>query len=166
MKHLVRLGILVGALWLGLLVSGCTSVPSIPTPEAKAKEQAAIRATLARLNEVLAKRDKEGFLALFDETDDVMVVGSDVGEVAKGRKGLQGFIKWIYSQRFTFAFDLKEVVVHQEGDFAWVFTEGNMQHVKKDGAVTNIPYRFALTMVKRGDKWRWQLFHGSIPRGE
>ncbi|HNC23708.1 MAG TPA: nuclear transport factor 2 family protein [Opitutaceae bacterium] len=155
---------LVLVLLFGLFAMGCATVA--PTPEAKAREEAAVRSTLTRMNEVLAKRDKAGFMALFDDSDEIMIIGSDVGEVCKGRKGVEGFIKWIYSQKFTFAFDLKEVAVHQEGDFAWVYEDGNMLHVRTDGKVTKIPYRFALTMVKRGDQWRWQLFHGSIPRGE
>jgi uncharacterized protein (TIGR02246 family) len=152
----------LGALF-AIFIAGCATVP---TPEAKAREEVAIHATLTRMNEVLAKRDQAGFLALFDDSDDIMVIGSDVGEVVKGRKGVQGFIKWIYSQKFTFAFDLQAVTVHQEGNFAWVYVDGHMLHVRPDGTSTKIPYRFALTMVKRGDQWRWQLFHGSIPAGE
>jgi ketosteroid isomerase-like protein len=79
---------------------------------------------------------------------------------------VKGFIHWICSQKFTFAFDLKEVSVHQEGTFAWAYVDGNMLHVRPDGTSSKIPYRFALTLVKRDDQWRWQLFHGSIPRGE
>ncbi len=164
MSHPLRPLVLV--LFFSFFAAGCTTVAPAPTPEEKAREEQAIRATITRMNEALAKRDQPGFLGLFDDSDSIMVVGSDVGEVVKGRKGVQGFIKWIYSQKFTFAFDLKEVTVHQEGDFAWVYVDGAMRHVRPDGTSSQVPYRFALTMVKRGEQWRWQLFHGSIPRGE
>ena len=166
MSNGLRVSALGFGLWAVLFALGCATIAPAPTPEAKAKEESAIRATLTRMNEVLARRDQAGFLALFDNSDDIMVIGSDVGEVCAGRAGVKGFIQWIYSQKFTFAFDLQKVVVHQEGNFAWVYEDGNMLHVRRDGTSTKIPYRFVLTLVKRGDQWRWQLFHGSIPRGE
>ena len=146
------------------LTAGCASRSQFSQASARASDEAAVRATLTRMNDALAKRDVAGFLALFDDSDAIMVVGSNVGEVCQGRKGVQGFIAWIYSQKFTFAFDLKNLTVHQEGDFAWVYQDGHMLHVHPDGTSKAIPYRFALTMVKRGGQWRWQLFHGSIPR--
>jgi ketosteroid isomerase-like protein len=155
-------------LWLGLLLAGgAISVLSNPDSAfAAVKDDAAIRATLSTLNEVMARRDAPALMALFDDDDDILLVGSDTGEVYHGRIAVAGFIKALCGLPFVFSFETPDVTIRQEGRSAWVFVNGTMVHTRDNGQVTRRPYRFSVAMVKRGQAWRWQLFHGSVPGGE
>jgi hypothetical protein len=76
----------------------------------------------------------------------------------------------LYGLPFVFSFDLDNAVLHHEGDHAWVFVDGNMVRTgdrgNSVGKVGRSPYRFSITMVRRGGSWRWQMFHGSVPGAE
>jgi len=39
---------------------------------------------------------------LFDDSDDVVLVGSDVGEIFKGRAAVAGFLQKLYGLPFIF----------------------------------------------------------------
>jgi ketosteroid isomerase-like protein len=153
---------------LGLLLAGC-GVASLPAPSVAAAataDDAAIRAGLDTLNAAMARRDVPAVMALFDDTDDILLVGSDTGEVFRGRAAVAGFIQALCGLPFVFSFDLPDVIIRHGGRSAWVFADGAMVHTRDNSQATRVPYRFSLAMVKRGHEWRWQLFHGAIPRGE
>lgn len=155
-------------LWLGLLLSGCV-VSLLPNPglaSAATEDDTAIRASLDTLNAVMARRDVPAMMALFDDGDDILLVGSDTGEVFHGRTAVAGFIQALCGLPFVFSFETPNVTIRQTGRSAWVFVDGSMVHTRDSGQVTRSPYRFSVAMVKRGHLWRWQLFHGSVPRGE
>ena len=130
----------------------------------------AIRSTLESLNAACAKRDIHAFMELFDDSDDILFVGSDKGEVFQGRKATADFMQALFNLPFVFSFDLKNTTVRQYRSVAWVFTDGNMIHSgdrgKSVGKVSTTPYRFSVTMIKKEGRWKWQLFHGSVPGAE
>jgi ketosteroid isomerase-like protein len=129
-----------------------------------------VRATLSALNAACAARDLGAFMALFDDSDEILFVGSDKGELFRGREATRAFMQTLYGLPFVFSFDLGEVVIRQDGGHAWIFVDGKMVRTADRGAavgkVGESPYRFSITMVKRDDRWRWQLFHGSVPGTE
>ncbi len=129
-----------------------------------------IRSTLSALNAACAARDLDAFMALFDESDDILFVGSDKGEVFHGREAVRGFMRKLYGLPFVFSFDLTNATVRQEGDHGWVFVDGNMIRTgdrgDAAGKVGKGPYRFSIVMVRRPAGWKWQLFNGSVPAGE
>lgn len=160
-----RNALVVGA---GLLLAGCVAA-FLPAPGAAAAataDDAAIRASLDSLNAVMARRDVPAVMALFDDDDDILLVGSDTGEIFHGRKAVAGFIKALCGLPFVFSFDMPDVTVRRTGRSAWVFVDGAMVHTRDNGKVTRAPYRFSIAMVKRGREWRWQVFHGSVPGAE
>jgi uncharacterized protein (TIGR02246 family) len=130
-------------------------------------DREAILATVSALNAACAARDLAAFVALFDNNGDILFVGSDKGEVFRGREAAKGFMQGLYGLPFVFSFDLETVVMHQDGDQAWVFVDGNMVRTGDRGdavgKVGRSPYRFSIAMVRRGGSWRWQMFHGSVP---
>lgn len=142
-----------------------TVVPSTAT-RAPANSDAAVLATLTTLNDVLARRDLAGFMALFEDNDDILLVGSDAGEVFRGREAVGGFLKALYGLPFTFAFDMPEVTVRRKGGHAWLFADGAMVHKRSDGSESRRPYRIVLMMKRHDDAWRWQVFSGSVPAAE
>jgi uncharacterized protein (TIGR02246 family) len=129
-----------------------------------------IRATLVRLNAACAARDLAAFMALFEDGDDILFVGSDAGEVFRGREAVSRFMEKLFGLPFVFSFDLQDVTLRQDGDFAWAFVGGSMirsgDQGSSAGKVARSPYRFSISMARREGQWRWQLFHGSVPGSE
>ena len=165
-RHLLSLAFL-GALALS---SGCIvsvkneeTVAASPVGSSLSDSQD-VRKTLEALNAATTHHDVAATMALFDDTDDIMLVGSDAGEVFKGRKILSAHLKEIYALPFALSFDMPSVTVHVEGQTAWIFGEGAEVINEGDGKITRTPYRFTICLVKRGPNWKWQVFSGSVPR--
>lgn len=125
-----------------------------------------IKAGLNKLNEVLATKDLKTVMSLYDDSDDIMVIGSDSGEVFIGREQVKEFMKVIISMPFIFSFVLEPATISYDQNFAWVFVDGKMVHTGDDGRTSKFPYRIMAVMVKRDNDWKWKVFSGSIPRGE
>ncbi|HEX9252781.1 MAG TPA: nuclear transport factor 2 family protein [Ignavibacteriaceae bacterium] len=125
-----------------------------------------IRASLNKLNEVLATKDLKTVMSIYDDSDDITVIGSDSGEVFIGRSQVQKFMKIIISMPFVFSFVMEPVTISFDQNIAWVFVDGKMVHTRDNGKISKFPYRIMAVMVKRGNEWKWKVFSGSIPRGE
>lgn len=105
-------------------------------------------------------------MALFEDNDAILLVGSDAGEVYRGRAAVGGFLKALYGLPFTFRFDMPDVTVSRKGGRAWLFAAGAMVHRRADGTATRRPCRIALVMKRHDQAWRWQMFSGSVPAAE
>jgi len=57
-------------------------------------------------------------MELFDDSDDILFVGSDKGEVFQGRKATADFMQALFNLPFVFSFDLKNTTVRQDGSVA------------------------------------------------
>ena len=132
--------------------------PSAAAPPRGTAERG-VRKTLMRLNDRLARRD----LALLDDFargEDTLLVGSEVGEVARGRAGIEARLKQIFAQAETLAFSWREVEVSVHGHVAFLHAEG-------EAVIGNErrPYRLTGVLQLQDGLWRWRLFHGSEPHG-
>lgn len=125
-----------------------------------------IVAALHAINDVCARRDVVAFMGLFEDSDSIALIGSDAGEVFKGRAAVAGFIRTLFALPFTFSFEMPDPVIRQRGDVAWAFVDGSMLHHLADGSSRKVPYRITAVMVRQGHVWRWQMFSGSSPRPE
>jgi ketosteroid isomerase-like protein len=148
-----------------VLLSGCASARPSPTPPSEGV-QAEIRSALLRWNEDAQRGDLPAFMGQFDDSADIVLVGSDRGEIFKGRAQIEGWLgKLMAKNRFSWQMD--RVDIGASGDTAWVFVDGAMIVKNVDGKVlVTTPYRFTGVLVKRGDGWAWRLFNGSVPAGE
>jgi ketosteroid isomerase-like protein len=129
-------------------------------------EVSEIRKGLLRMNEMLATKDLQSVMSIYDDSDDIMVVGSDSGEVFIGKERVRVFMKMIVSMPFIFSFEIDKPVINQHQDIAWVFCDSKMVHTRTNGKVSKIPYRITAVLVKKGNEWKWKMFSGSIPRSE
>jgi len=157
----------VWGLVLALSAMGYAKLSPAPV---EAKDAAAIRQTLIDMNTLCAARYARGFMALFDDREDILFVGSDKGEIFRGKDGVKQFTEILFAMPFVFSFDLQNVSISQDGNSAWVFVDGNMIHTgdrgESAGKVSKKPYRFSIAMMKKGGLWKWQLFHGAVPGSE
>ncbi len=117
-------------------------------------------AVLDALIQALLDRDLIGTLVCLSSRQEPAVVGSEAGEVALGRSGVEGFFRRIYarSQPFRFDFPSRSWSVH--GDVAWLTADGS---VVEPGATDRKPYRLTAVFVVEDEAWKLALWSGSEP---
>ena len=156
------------AIWFGwivlLMALGCR--PPQASPPAPGQVAAEIRRELDRFNATTAAGDLQGTLDHFEAQPDILLVGSDKGEVFKGRTAMEGWLKALYRGN-RFHWEMDRVDISHHGDTAWAFVEGRMVVQDTAGKLRfKAPYRYSAVLVRRGDGWAWRLFHGSAPNRE
>jgi len=120
-----------------------------------------VEASLGRIGRLMFDRSE----AFADEfAPDGVLVGSEPGEVARGREAVRVLIRGFHAlpARYTWRWDSLDQCV--DGPWAWFFAEGAAIKETPDGARTERPYRLSGVLGREGDRWRWKLFHGSEPR--
>lgn len=162
MKTTIEVACVAAAVFL---VAGCASVRPTPAPPPDVV-QAEITGALRRWNDDAGRGDLAAFMSQFEDAGEILLVGSDAGEVFRGRAQIEGWLaKLMAKNRFSWQMD--RVDIDSNGGTAWAFVEGAMVVKDAGGKVRfTTPYRFTGVLVKRGEAWVWRLFHGSIPRGE
>jgi|APCry1669189101_1035198.scaffolds.fasta_scaffold00610_12 ketosteroid isomerase-like protein len=123
-----------------------------------------ITAALELWNSSAKKRDVSHFMDLFDNSEVIIAVGSDSGEVFKGREQIETWMKTLFAHR-SFSWDLKRVDIDHNGNTAWVFMDGYMIVTNDKGKTVKFPYRFTGILVKVKNTWKWRLFDGAVPGG-
>ncbi|PKP12248.1 MAG: hypothetical protein CVU08_11470 [Bacteroidetes bacterium HGW-Bacteroidetes-3] len=107
----------------------------------------------------------EQVMSMFDNADNIMVVGSADGEISKGKEEIN---KWL-GQLFGFAgfsWEMNRIDIDNNRKTAWVFMDGKMIVSFHKGGQKITPYRFTGIMVKKKGVWKWRLFAGSVPQQE
>jgi len=146
---------------LCLLLGLWFASPALAQPSANAD----VLAALATWNDRASHADLDGLMALFDTTDDPILVGSAAGEVFRGRSAIRTWLSALLAHN-TFSWDLSKAQAESNGTTAWVFVDGAMTVTGDKGEVIKTPYRFSGVLVKRHGTWKWAMFHGSIPERE
>jgi len=132
--------------------------------QSQSKEQE-VRAALDQWNDRASHADLDGVMQLFDDSGEVLLVGSDSGEIFRGKSAIRGWLGGLLSHN-KFSWDLSKTVIGLDGNTAWVFVDGAMTVADDKGGVSQTPYRFSGVLVKRQNAWKWHLFHGSVPGHE
>jgi ketosteroid isomerase-like protein len=123
-----------------------------------------ITAALITWNDAAKSRDIKQFMALYDTSPDIMIIGSDSGEVFKGREQIEKWATKLF--RFaSFSWDMKRIDIDSNENTAWVFMDGYMVVTNDKGNTRKFPYRFTGILVKVKNSWKWRLFNGSVPGG-
>jgi uncharacterized protein (TIGR02246 family) len=122
-----------------------------------------ILACLQAWNDAAKERDLEGFMALFDDSENIVLAGSDTGEVFKGKDRIKEWLKMLFEYA-AFSWEMDRVETDYFENTAWVFMEGRMVVVPSGKEPNKTPYRFTGVLVKRNNEWKWRLFDGSVPR--
>ncbi len=104
-------------------------------------------------------------MALFDDSENIMLIGSDNGEINKGKEQTKEWLTQLFGFA-SFSWEMDSINIDLNGKTAWVFVEGTMIVEFKKGGIKRTPYRFTGILIKKKGEWKWRLFNGSIPRGE
>ncbi|MEI6061520.1 MAG: nuclear transport factor 2 family protein [Bacteroidota bacterium] len=121
-----------------------------------------ITQALKEWNTATGSSNAELTMAQFDDSENIMVIGSDSGEIYKGKEQIRGWMTALYKNN-SFSWEMNRVDIDYSGNTAWVFVDGKMVVSRKSGKIRKTPYRFTGILVKKGNAWKWRLFDGSVP---
>jgi ketosteroid isomerase-like protein len=126
-----------------------------------AEVRSQVREVLERFNDLVSTHNLQ-VLAEFAPGDEVLLVGSDAGEVATGRQELEAFFARIFAHDTTFSWEWDRIDVSRAGDLAWFFADGRVV-LSTAKEQRRSPYRITGVLERHGERWLWRQYHGSEP---
>lgn len=127
--------------------------------QADAQTREEILFALGELRSAVSQRRLEGVLALFTPDADTTVIGSSLGEIARGPIEMRAFFERVFAGARSVSWEWDDVSVSSAGDTAWLWLEGALV---LDGR-SDRGYRISGVLERRQGRWLWTLFHGSEP---
>lgn len=124
-----------------------------------------VQKALTLWNDAAKHANLEKFMSFFDESENIMLVGSDSGEIFKGKKQIRSWLGGLF-EHHSFQWEMNRIDIDSYQNTAWVFVDGAMIVTNDKGNRNKTPYRFSGVLIKKGNQWKWRLFDGSIPKGE
>ncbi len=131
------------------------SKENVGTPAAIAEE--ALREFFRRVS----RRDMQ-VMGEFAPTGDVLLVGSEHGELAVGLPAIAAFFQRLFERERTFSWNTQRIDATRSADVLWFFAEGHMVVDGPAGRASS-PYCIGGVLRQQGDRWLWSLYHGSEP---
>jgi ketosteroid isomerase-like protein len=127
--------------------------------QADAQTREEILLALGEFRAAVSQRRLEGVLSLFAPDADATLIGSSLGEIARGPLELRRFLERLFDGPQAVAWEWDDVSVSASGDVAWLWLEGALV---LDGR-SDRAYRISGVLERRQGRWLWSLFHGSEP---
>ena len=130
----------------------------LPAGDAPPSVRAGVLAALRDFQEGYVKRDPkelDSFMnRLFSKKDDILLLGTDAGEWARGYPAVGEFIRadWMNWGDFRFAVD--DSVVWSSGDVAWSASVGVVHEQGMDR-----PLRFSAILTRNDGNWFFRQVH-------
>lgn len=126
-----------------------------------ADTRATAGAALERFFHLVATRDLQ-VLGEFALGNEVILIGSDAGEVARGAQELRAFFTRLFASPRTFSWTTHRIDASGAGDIVWFFADGEMTVESAEGQ-KKLRYRIGGVLERAGDRWLWRQYHGSEP---
>lgn len=120
-----------------------------------------VRQALERFNHLVSTKNQQ-VLAEFAPSDEVLLIGSDDGEIATGRQELEAFFTRIFSNETSYSWEWDHIDVWHAGNLAWFFADGQVV-LTTTKEQRKSPYRITGIMERRDSRWLWRQYHGSEP---
>jgi hypothetical protein len=114
---------------------------------------------LERFNQLISTRNPQ-VLEDFASGDNVLLVGSEAGEVANGKKEIKAFITRIFARETTFSWEWDRIDVAYVDDLAWFFADVRVILSTPQGQCKS-PYRITGVLERRDKRRLWRQYHGS-----
>jgi len=127
---------------------------------ADAETREEVLLALGEFRAAVSERRLEGALSLFAPDADATILGSSIGEIARGPIEMRPFLERLFAGPQTIAWEWDDVSISARDDVAWLWLEGALV---LDGR-SDRAYRISGVLERRAGRWLWSLFHGSEPR--
>jgi ketosteroid isomerase-like protein len=136
---------------------------SLNAQTASGKVNGEISEALKLWNSACKTGNTTQLMALYDNTENIMLVGSDSAEIWKGKDQIKGHVNEVFAHS-SFYWEMNRIDIDSNGDTAWAVVDGSMNIKTDTGETMKTPYRFTNIYVKRNGSWKLRIFHGSIPK--
>ena len=127
--------------------------------DADAANRSEVLVALGEFRAAVAEKRIEGLLTLLAPDADTTIIGSSIGEIARGPLEIRPFLEELFDSPETLSWEWDDVNVSCCGDVAWLWLEGALV---LDGR-SDRAYRISGVLERRQGRWLWCLFHGSEP---
>lgn len=120
----------------------------------------AVLATLDQYAEAYCAKDLDRLMALFDDGDDISLIGTGGDELCAGRAAIEAVFLRNFSDATAtrFAWDWRHVTV---ADDCAVVAVTLTIHLETDDGPLQVPVRWTVSLVRRSGQWRWLHRHAS-----
>jgi hypothetical protein len=126
---------------------------------ADAETREEVLLALGEFRAAVSERRLEGALSLFAPDADATILGSSIGEIARGPIEIRPFLEQLFAGPQAIAWEWDDVSISARDDVAWLWLEGALV---LDGR-SDRAYRISGVLERRAGRWLWSLFHGSEP---
>jgi len=128
------------------------------TGDAPPAVRAGVLASLRAFQEGYVRRNPEelnSFMRrLFSESDDILLLGTDSDEWARGYPAVGEFIRNDWLKWGDFRFVVDDSIIWSSGDVAWIASVGVVH-----GRLSDRPLRFSAILTRNGDNWFFRQVH-------
>jgi uncharacterized protein (TIGR02246 family) len=123
-------------------------------------EEDAVLATLEAYAEAYCAKDIDHLMAVFDDGDDISLIGTGANELCSGRLGIEAVFRRNFADATATRFQWHWRHVTVTDGFAVVATTVTI-HIDTDAGPLQVPVRWTVALVRRGEHWRWLHRHAS-----
>lgn len=120
----------------------------------------AVLATLDDYADAYCARDIEAMMSVFDDGDDISVIGTGTEELCSGRSEVKDLFlrnfRDAHAKRFEWGWVRATVI----GDFAVVAVTLKI-NLAMDGEEVQVPLRWTVALRRSGNRWVWIHRHAS-----
>src|SRR3954454_16263448 len=92
--------------------------------QADAATRSEVLLALGEFRAAVSQRRIEGLLALFTPDADTTLIGSSVGEIARGPMEMRPFLEEVFDSPQAISWEWDDVSISASGDVAWLWLEG------------------------------------------
>lgn len=117
-------------------------------------DKEAILATLEAYATAYCAKDADGLMALFDDGDDISIIGTGADEQCSGRKAIRKVFVGNFGEAAATRFEWHWKHITVIGGQAVVAITLTLHLETADGAL-KVPLRWTVALVNRIDGWRW-----------
>lgn len=121
-----------------------------------------LQKALDDFNAAWANRDLEGLIGQFVPDADLVLIGSENGETARGPEELRRLLGHFFAEPVSYRWEWRRRDVYATGDIGWVVAHGPIVEAGPEG-VARLEYTATGVLERRDGRWLWRLFHGSAP---
>ena len=123
-------------------------------------EEETVLATLEEYAEAYCSKDIDRLMALFDDGDDISLIGTGADELCTGRSEIKAVFLRNFSEATATRFQWHWKHVTLTNRCAVVAISLTIQLDTQDGPI-QVPVRWTVSLVRRSGQWHWLHRHAS-----
>lgn len=127
-------------------------------------EQAAVLATLEEYAAAYCSKDIDRQMALFDDGDDISLIGTGADELCAGRADVRAVFLRNFAAATATKFQWHWKHVTMRHDCAVVAVSLTI-HLETDTGPLQVPVRWTVSLIMRDGEWKWLHRHASSAAG-